>query len=265
MPPAPTYRAVVFDFFGTLTHAVRRGPYHATIALDLGCDPAEFIRVLNETFFDRASGVYGGAEATLRRLCDMLGAAPSQAAVRKACAARVVAVLGDTRLRAEAVPVLRALRRRGIRTAVVSDCGYELPAFMPFLPVARWLDAAVYSVDVGACKPHPAMYRTACDRLGVRPEECLYVGDGGSQELTGARRAGMHVVRLDAPDLAGHLAFNAERDWTGPAVGSLTELVTFLPARRNLRTCLRTSTLVGWASRWHARQSQRSLLRRARC
>src|SRR5690606_22672577 len=39
----PAIRAVVFDFFGTLTRAVRRGPGHLETARILGCDPAAMI------------------------------------------------------------------------------------------------------------------------------------------------------------------------------------------------------------------------------
>ena len=33
------------------------------------------------------------------------------------------------------------------------------------------------------------------DLLGVKPNECMYVGDGGSRELFAARDAGMHPVQ----------------------------------------------------------------------
>src|SRR5438874_2735987 len=81
---------------------------------------------------------------------------------------------------------VREVPARGLRTAVVSDCTYELARFLPSLPVAPLLDACVYSVEVGACKPDPAIYLAACRRLGVSPPECLYVGDGGGRELSGA-------------------------------------------------------------------------------
>lgn len=35
----------------------------------------------------------------------------------------------------------------------------------------------------------------------------------------------MTVVRLVAPDLAGHLVFNAENGWSGPVLHSLSEVV----------------------------------------
>jgi putative hydrolase of the HAD superfamily len=106
---------------------------------------------------------------------------------------------------------------------VVSDCWYELPAFLPTLPLAPLLDACVYSLDVGRCKPHPDMYLAACERLGVAPGECLYVGDGGNGELSGAERLGLTPLRLAAPDLHLHLVFQPDV-WAGPSVRSLSEV-----------------------------------------
>jgi putative hydrolase of the HAD superfamily len=209
---------------------VRRGPHHARIARSLGVDPDVFISALDRTFFARACGRYGPPAAGLRRLLEPLSGRLDDATLARVVTARVAAVWADTTLRRDATEVLAQIRRRGLRTAVVSDCWYEMPAFLPHLPVAPLLDACVYSVDVGHCKPHPAMYLTACARLGVAPEECLYVGDGGSRELSGAESVGIVPLRLAAPDLARHLVFHAD-DWTGPAVGSLTEVLDVLDRR----------------------------------
>jgi putative hydrolase of the HAD superfamily len=228
------YRAVIFDFFGTLTHAVRRGPAHAIIARRLGCDPAAFADMLDSTFHARARGAYGSSIHALRCVASSLGARPGSRQLRTAAFARVLAVRADTRLRAETVPVLRAVRARGLRTAVVSDCTYELPSFLPSLPVAPLLDTCVYSVEVRACKPEPAIYLTACRRLGVRPKDCLYIGDGGSGELSGARAVGMEAVRLAAPDLVDHLTFEPERDWMGPEISRLGEALDLVDPLRAL-------------------------------
>jgi putative hydrolase of the HAD superfamily len=222
------YRAVLFDFFGTLTRAVARGRAHQHIARWLGCDPRAFTAELNETFLERARGGYGPPAHALRRVTDAVGARPSRSQLALAQPLRVAAVRADTQLRDDAVPVLRALRERGLRTGLISDCGPELPDYLPTLPVAPLLDTCVYSIEVGVCKPDPAIYRIACARLSVDPRECLYIGDGGSQELSGARSVGMTAVRLAAPDLAGHLRFNGEQGWTGPSARSLTEAIGYL-------------------------------------
>ncbi|MET7371133.1 HAD family hydrolase [Micromonospora arida] len=226
----PSYQAVLFDFFGTLTRSVQRGAAHVGTAELLGCPTEILTEVLNRTYYERATGRLGDAEATLRWVCAQAGVHPSDHAVRAAVASRHRAVRADTWLRADAVPVLAALRQRGLSTGVISDCTHELPAFLPQLAVAPLLDVRVFSVQVGRCKPDPTLYLTACQRLGLAPGDCLYVGDGGSQELTGAERAGMTAVRLAAPDLATHMVFNADRDWRGPTLGTLGEVLALVDA-----------------------------------
>ncbi|AGZ46260.1 HAD family hydrolase [Actinoplanes friuliensis] len=222
------YQAVVFDFFGTLTRSVRRGPQHAEIARALGCDPDAVLSVLDRTFQVRARGHFGSAEATLRWVTEQAGGSPRTAQLQAAVPARVNALKADTRLRPDAESVLEAIKRRGLRTALISDCTHELPAFLPSMPIAPLLDVNVFSVEVGRCKPDPLIYLEACWRLRVAPEDCLYVGDGGSHELTGAAAVGMTPVRLAAPDLGDHLVFDADEDFAGLTVPSLTAVLDLL-------------------------------------
>lgn len=224
----PALRAVIFDFFGTLTRSIQRGPQHAEIARNLDCDPEVIRGVLDRTFRSRAKGTFGSAEATLRWVSEQAGGHPRPSQLRAAVPARIDALRADTRLRPDAVSTLRALKQRGLLTAVISDCTHELPAFLPSLPVAGLLDASVFSVEVGYCKPDPRIYLTACDKLGVRTDECVYVGDGGSRELSGAAAVGMTAVRLSAPDLSNHLVFDRDTSFNGASVGSLTGLLTLI-------------------------------------
>jgi putative hydrolase of the HAD superfamily len=224
----PAFQAVVFDFFGTLTRSVRRGPQHAEIARGLGCDPDAVLSVLDRTFHVRARGQLGSAVNTLRWVTEQAGGHPRTAQLQAAVPARVSALKADTRLRPDAESVLRAIKQRGLRTALISDCTHELPAFLPSLPIAPLLDVNVFSVEVGRCKPDPMIYLEACWRLQVAPEECLYIGDGGSRELTGAAAVGMTAVRLAAADLADHLVFDADEDFAGRSVPSLTAVLDLL-------------------------------------
>lgn len=233
----PEIRAVLFDFFGTLTQAVRRGPEHDRIALSLGCDPAAFRAVLDGSFYIRASGRFGSAEASLRWVCEQTGGLPSSARLRAAVDARVRLIRAEATLRADAVDTLQRLRRRGVHTGLISDCSHELPLFLPDLPISPLLDAVAYSVEVGCCKPDPQMYLTACDQLGLPPDACWYVGDGGSRELSGAARAGLTAVRLAATDLTGHLVFDPDTGWIGPEAASLTEVADLVEVSAGTAGC----------------------------
>jgi putative hydrolase of the HAD superfamily len=221
-------RAVLFDFFNTLTQAVRRGPGHAAVARLLGCDPVAWVAALDRSFVARWRGEYGPAINGLRRVAVEAGGHPTRVQLLRAIEWRVKVVQADAVLRPEAMPTLLSLRSLGLRTGLISDCWFELPIFLPRWPLARLLDTQVYSVTVGATKPDPAMYLTACAALGVEPPECVYVGDGGSHELSGAQLTGMTAVRLAAPDLGRHLTFDADTDWPGPVITSLAHLPLIL-------------------------------------
>ncbi len=111
-----------------------------------------------------------------------------------------------------------------MRVGVVSDCTHELPELWPSLPVARFVDATVFSVLIGQRKPHASLYQSVCRQLGITPSEAVYVGDGGSNELTGATAAGIPAIRLVTEDAAAALVYDAEPAWTGPVIHSLTAL-----------------------------------------
>lgn len=54
-------------------------------------------------------------------------------------------------------------------------------------------DATVFSYEVGAVKPDVIMYEVIAKKLGVLPEECLFIDDQ-AQYGEGARLAGMQAV-----------------------------------------------------------------------
>jgi putative hydrolase of the HAD superfamily len=97
----------------------------------------------------------------------------------------------------DVLPALEALRARRLRTAVVSNFDGRLPGLLDELGLGRWLDAVVWSSDVGVAKPAPAIFLEAVRRLGVAPAEAVHVGDDPDADVAGAKRAGMRVIHLD--------------------------------------------------------------------
>jgi len=81
----------------------------------------------------------------------------------------------------------------------------------------------VFSCDVGVSKPDPRIYEIACERLGVEPDECLFVGDGANDELPGAERVGMTAVQLRAP---GESLTSSGEAWRGATIESLSDVLT---------------------------------------
>lgn len=92
--------------------------------------------------------------------------------------------------------VLEGLHRRGIKTAVVSNIGFDLRGAFEKAEITDYVDEFVLSFEVGAIKPAAEIFRTALTRLGVDAEHAVMVGD--SEEADGGARAvGCGFVLVD--------------------------------------------------------------------
>ena len=60
-----------------------------------------------------------------------------------------------------------------------------------------YFDSVKLSYEQGVKKPDLKLFYDIAEDLGVRTEECLFVGDGGSHELQAATASGMKVVQAN--------------------------------------------------------------------
>jgi putative hydrolase of the HAD superfamily len=219
--------AVIFDFFGTLTPGIPAEVWldHATqIAAVLGVDGRSVQDVLHESFPERATGALGDLPQTMQALADRLGVQLTSGQLDAACRVRRQVQRQLFALRGDALPTIASLRARGLKIGVLSDCTVELPESWPELPLSALVDAAVFSCTTGFRKPDPRLFEMVPARLGLRPRDCLYVGDGGGGELTAARAAGMRAILLAADDWASSAVYDREAEWNGDHISSLNDL-----------------------------------------
>lgn len=64
-------------------------------------------------------------------------------------------------------------------------------------PLGHLFDFAITAGDIGAAKPDPAMFREACRRLELMPEEIVHVGDDPEHDVLGAATVGYRTVWLN--------------------------------------------------------------------
>ena len=112
----------------------------------------------------------------------------------------------------EVAQVLDALREGGMRSAILSNGSRSMPdAAVESASLGGRLEAVLSVDEVRVYKPHPDVYRLACDRLGVRREEVCFLSSN-AWDAAGAAAFGFRVVwvnrlgqvreRLpDAPDV----------------------------------------------------------------
>ena len=220
-------RAVVFDFFGTLTPVSPPHVWAANaerLAAAMGVSPASLAQALDDSFAERMTGALGDVRQTLQVLAVRLNLQLSADQLDEASRVRRAVQESMFTLRPEVLPTMRKLRDRGMKIGLLSDCTSELPDAWPRLPVARLVDAPVFSCIERARKPDPRLFLKVAADLTADPAQCLYVGDGGGRELSGATGVGMRAVLLAGPDWSRNRALNAEVGWIGPQISSLAEL-----------------------------------------
>lgn len=226
------YKAVIFDLFGTLIDNFTRKDYDgvmAEIAGILKAPQEDFIKLWKSSFNDRVTGNHGDQRESFIHICRELQIKVSPEQIERAFNIRMDFSRRTTIPRDGSVEVLSALREKGYKIGLISDCTGEIPLIWDETPFANIFDVKIFSCVVKTKKPDPHIYRMAAEQLKVKPGECLYVGDGSSNELTGALGVGMHPVRIrDPKDLDEDHFLQREDDWTGPKILYLKEVLGLL-------------------------------------
>ncbi len=225
------YEAVIFDLFGTLIDNFSRREYEsvlAEMASILAVPYDEFTLLWFDSFHQRITGAFPTPKANIEHICQKLGIQVTDAQIKLAGRVRLDYTTRSFKPRPGSVEVLTHLKSEGYKTGLISDCSSEIPTVWGNTALAPLFDVAVFSCIVGIKKPNPRIYQAATDQLAVKPQTCLYIGDGSSQELTGASRVGMHPVLIRLPDESADAHFIDREEWDGPAISSLQEVLTLV-------------------------------------
>ena len=222
------YKAVVFDLFGTLVGDFTRREYdrvNERMAKLLGIPFDEFWQLVAETGRRYYEGDYRLFEDNLEDICRLWGCRPEANALEQAARQHYDFLRRAITSSREVLETLGKLKDMGLKTGLITDCGAGVPLLWKTSPLSEYIQAPVFSCEVCITKPDPAIYRIACLWLGVKPAECIYVGDGSSQELTSAAEVGLLPV-LKRTDLTE--VYDGDRpetvSWNGLIIDEISEL-----------------------------------------
>jgi putative hydrolase of the HAD superfamily len=197
-------RAVIFDWGGTLT------PWHTVDHSELWLSvctrhyPAAEAAALAAAARAAEMELWGLAESSHRSATlDDIFARAGIAASAEFLASYFRAWDPHTFTDPDVPPLLRELRRRGIKVGVLSNTMWPRSAHEQIFlrdEVLDLIDGAVYTSEIPWVKPHPEAFRTAMKTIGVTdPAECVFVGDRPYDDVHGAKSAGMRAVLVPNP------------------------------------------------------------------
>ena len=222
--------AIIFDLFGTLVDSYSVQGYNRLLtdmASALEVSNEDFSKLWRDTNYERGIGIFKTTEASIRYICNKLKIHVSDENIRKCEQIRLENSRKALTPKEGAVDILKILRGLGYKIGLITNCSANVPLLLKNTEFIYFFDVAIFSASVGLKKPDAQIYNLTCEQLGVEPNECLYIGDGDSNELSGASKLGMDAVMIRDPNEMDPYRL-VEVEWDGQKIENFKEILDLI-------------------------------------
>lgn len=189
--------AIFFDLYETLVTEWENNQKKATYSInDLGLDEKTYRKEWSARRDRRMDGTFPDHQSVLRDILVSLGQSINESVLENIHQQRVNAKLVPfNKIEGVIIKMLQILKEKKIRIGLISNCTAEEVEGWQKSQIANLFDDVVFSYEVRQSKPNSNIYLTACNNLMVSPENSIFIGDGGSNELQGASKVGMKAYQ----------------------------------------------------------------------
>lgn len=190
-------KAVFFDLFETLVTEWKDGKRLATYSIhELGLEEEIYRTEWHRRIPLRMDGTIPDFPTAIQDILQAHQITVQEDVLTKLLQERIHGKsLPFQNIQSDILDMLYKLKENGILLGLISNCASEEIQAWDKTPLAELFDDVIFSYKVRCAKPSPAIYLLGCEHLGVKPSECLFVGDGGSNELQGATAVGMEAYQ----------------------------------------------------------------------
>lgn len=189
-------KAVIFDLFETLITEWGHKKYTKNeMCSDLGIQRETFDLYWDDKERERYLGTIS-FEDSIRYVCDKCGKKIDESLLTGITEKRIKTKSTCFEyVTPDVFQLLNELKARGKQLTIISNCSSEEVKVIKQSKIYQYFDQVILSFEVKMQKPDCRIYEETANLLRVAVNECIFVGDGGSNELEGARMAGMKAIQ----------------------------------------------------------------------
>ena len=107
--------------------------------------------------------------------------------------------------------VLEHFKKQNFRIGLISNSSFPTEFHMEELKnyeIVHFFEETLFSYDFGLRKPHPDLFKYVLNKLDLKPQETVFIGDRLIEDVSGPQKVGMKAI----------LKFKKERDYSAPVV-----------------------------------------------
>jgi len=184
-------KAIIFDLWNTLAYIDSSQNPLFLLERFFGIKPEQYKKVERAFMLQKFPSVLEAA----KHICDCMGKDSDPQMLND-----LLDIYDKSRIQFElfpdVIPELEKLREKGYKLALVSntDCFSMKPFFEA--GYRKYFDYIAFSYDTGMLKPDADLFRLVTEKLEVKPEEAVMVGDNLHDDVQAGLSVGMHAVLI---------------------------------------------------------------------
>jgi len=124
----------------------------------------------------------------------------------------------------QAIETLSELKRRGYQVALLSNWDHRLRSLIEGLDLAKFFDDLFISSEMGFEKPDPRIFKKTEERMQIKGEFILHVGDSHHHDVEGAKGVGWKWI---------HITHQSDAKAAENQISKLSDLLKILPERKS--------------------------------
>lgn len=190
-------KTILFDLFHTLTaleSTWSNGPMTSEI---LGFGKEEWNEQLLEKSKERLTGKNKDPFSIIKNMAQAINPNISIELIQKATQNRLLrfeeALINIPK---NTINTLEKLKLMNKKIGLISNADVSEVYGWEKSPIKKYFDSVVFSCIVGLVKPDKEIYEYSLNELNEKPENSVFIGDGGSNELQGAKEVGLSTIMI---------------------------------------------------------------------